>query len=101
VKSIGSIAKAHSWTIISFGAGAILIALGIARIVGSLYGDWRWILTNDPSVDAGIFYPAWNEFEVATGIILTVAGTIACAVALAYAILRRKAEGIQFRPVPR
>ena len=90
VKSLRSLSLTERSAIISFVAGVILIALGIVRIVGSRYMDWHWILTDDPGVDAGAFYPAWNEVELATGIILALVGTVACTASLTYAILRKR-----------
>lgn len=93
--SIGSIWRAERWSVISFAAGAILFALGIALIIGSRYTDWHWVLTDDPEIDAIHFYTAWNEVELATGIIFVVIGMAVCTATVTYAILRKRTKDVR------
>jgi len=93
VKRLGSICRAERWPIISFAVGTILVALGIVRIVGSRYTDWHWVLTCDPGIDAGYFYTAWDEGQLAKGIALALLGTALSSASYTYLVLRRKEKG--------
>ena len=92
---LGSIWRTGHRLVISFASGVILFVLGIALILGSRYTDWRWVLTDDPRIDAIQFYTAWDEAELAIGITLAILGMAVCTAVVTYAIFRRRTGDVR------
>ena len=78
--------------IVSFAVGVVVVILGIAQIMDSQYTA-RMMVPIDGG--DGIFgYPAWDEAQLATGIILALIGTAASSASFTYAALKRKQKGV-------
>ena len=92
VKSLRSLSFADRVAIVSFAVGVVMIILGIALIMDSQYFARMWIPIDGYD---GIFrYPAWDEAQLATGIILAMVGTAASSASFTYAALKRKQKGV-------
>lgn len=92
VKSLRSLSFADRVVIVSFAVGVVLVILGIALIMESQYTA-RMMVPIDGG--DGIFgYPAWDEAQLATGIIFALVGTAASSASSTYVILRRKLKRV-------
>jgi hypothetical protein len=70
-----------------------MIVLGTVTIEGARYLAHQ-MYPISPAVDGVFVYHAWNESQLATGIILALVGTASVTASLTYLILTRKKKGV-------